>query len=106
MYVELRAHRLDDRFSGVHLERPHGVARIITAMSQYLVVCATDEPADLDYLRNVLPAPAFARVRLLPFREVILYSRRVRRWYHFGADYKLIASGAESWQNGRTTVTA
>ena len=74
-------------------QRPAGVKRIITAMSQWIIVCATDEPADLDYLKGCLPRAAWDRVSSLPFRELILYSRRDRRWFHFNSDYKTIASG-------------
>lgn len=75
-------------------QRPHRVARIITAMSSHLVICATHEPADVEYFERILPADAMRAVRSLPWQWAVLYDVRGRRWFLLDYHQRIVASGS------------
>jgi hypothetical protein len=83
-------------------QRPHRVARIITAMSSHLVICATHEPADVEYFERVLPADAMRHVRALPWQWAVIWDNRGRRWFLLDRSQKIIEQGAAGF--GATKV--
>jgi hypothetical protein len=74
-------------------QRPHGIGRIVTAMSGWLVITKTIEPRDLAYLRGFIPAPAHAEVVALPWRWAVLVDTRGGRWWVLDDAQKTVRSG-------------
>ena len=76
-------------------QRPAGVSRIVTAMSDYLVVCKMHEPRDLAYMTNMLPPGAMDRVVALDWHEVVLVDVRGGRWWLYNSSSAIVASGGQ-----------
>ena len=86
-------------------QRPHRVARIITAMSSHLVICATHEPADVEYFERILPADAMRAVRSLPWQWAVLYDVRARRWFLLDRSQRIVSSGSATMASDPANLT-
>lgn len=75
-------------------QRPHGIARIVTAMSGWVLVTKTQEPADLKYLSDFLPSSAMREVEALRWRWAVLVDKRRGAWYLLNDAQKIVRSGA------------
>ena len=75
-------------------QRPAGVSRLATAMCQYLVVCKTTEPSDVDYLRDFMPAAAHAELQRLQWQWTVLVETASGRWWLLDKGRKIIRQGA------------
>ncbi len=71
-------------------QRPADVARIVTAMSQWLAVCATHEPADLAYFRGILPPPAMQAIDQLPPYGALLWETATRSGSVIDGELRLV----------------
>jgi len=69
---------------------PAQVARAVTSQSEWWVVYAMHEPADVAYLARALPAPVMEAHRALERFHAILWNTSRRAGYLIGPDYKVI----------------
>jgi hypothetical protein len=74
-------------------QRPHGVSRLVTAMSQYLVICKTHEPNDVEYLRDIMPAAAHRELLQLTWQWSLLVETATHRWWLLDRDRRTVRSG-------------
>lgn len=71
-------------------QRPSGVARIVTAMSRWVIVCQLGEPADLRYLQATLSADAYAAAESLPWHYTIMWDRQNRLGYLLNESRRIV----------------
>jgi hypothetical protein len=77
-------------------QRPHGISRMVTAMSGWLVVCQTHEPKDVAYLGECLPSDAMEEVNRLEWQAVFIWRRQTSSWVILDRAGKVLKSGAVS----------
>jgi len=84
-------------------QRPHGISRIVTSMSGWLLITKTIEPRDLAYLRGFIPPGAHAEVLTLPWLWAVLVDTRAGRWYVLDDKQRRAREGGgENGPPGRT----
>ncbi len=74
-------------------QRPHGISRIVTSMSGWLMITRTNEPRDLAYLRSFIPGEAYAQVLTLPWLAAVVVDTRRARWYVLDKDQQITKTG-------------
>lgn len=74
-------------------QRPHGISRIVTAMSGWLIVTRTIEPRDLLYLKGFIPPAAYLEVSRLQWQWAVLVDTRAMAWYLMDRDGKIARQG-------------
>ncbi len=75
-------------------QRPHGVSPIIRSQSRFHLICRQDEPADMKYLAEYLPAEAAAELPRLPWHWCLVYDKRIGAWWLLDAGGKVVRRGA------------
>jgi hypothetical protein len=75
-------------------QRPHGVSRSVTASSSWFLITRTQEPRDLRYLEDFLPAGAYREVLTLPWYHAVLVDKRAGAWYVLDKSQKVVRHGS------------